>query len=126
MNLTDAPAWVVPLLDTVAVIEAVWRAAKTEPAIDKAVESGDVAMTVRFAVPEVAYEPFAAVAFTASVPGGVPAGTVLVIVTEAVWPGLSASEVAENVVGQLEGWPELMLNAACEHPAVSLFDTEIV
>jgi hypothetical protein len=49
------------------------------------------------------YEPLAAFAFTAYVPGGVPEGAVLVIVTEALCPGLRVTEAGENPVAQPEG-----------------------
>jgi hypothetical protein len=48
------------------------------------------------------------------------------MVADPVWPGLSASDVAEKAVGQPEGWLELMLNVLSEHPAESLFLTDTV
>jgi len=54
------------------------------------------------------------------VPGGVPEGPVLFMVTEALCPGLRVTEVVEKLVGQPEGCVEPRLNVLAGHPEESL------
>jgi hypothetical protein len=68
--------------------------------------------------------PSVATAFAGYVPGGVPAGAVFAIVTDAVCPGLRVTDEAEKLVGQPEGWLELRVKLLGEQAAESLFFTD--
>ena len=52
-----------------------------------------------------------------------PAGTALVMVTEALTPGLRVRELPENEVPQLEGALELRLKVVAGHAGKSLLVT---
>src|SRR6266446_6336599 len=67
--------------------------------------------------------PAAAVASTAYTPARTLAGAFFVIVTVPLCPALRVRDAVENEPDHPDGWLELRLNRAGEHPAESLFVT---
>ena len=122
--MTLAPDVGTPPLVTDAVMEAVPGTLKLAPAIERLAMNDGGAITVAFAVPDAASEFFEALMFTAYVPGGVPIGAPLPIVTEADCPGLSVTEDDERLVDHPDGSLEPRLIALEEHAELSLLVTE--
>ena len=124
VNVTLAPEAGVPPFVTEAAIGTLPGGAKLVAGTARLATSEGGVITVAFAAADAVSELFEALMFTAYVPGGVPDGAPLLIVTEADCPGPSVTEDEDREVVHPDGSVEPNVIVLEGHDDESLFVTE--